>query len=245
MEGNDYSRQVRPVYFDALLPYIVALTIGGLLIGIGMTLKIDGLYNAGTILDIICCIILFFEGMAVTHKHLTAINSERKRNGLPLIGKDAIVVAQVEQLQAQINALQNQINQSSAEPEPTPESRPSVDVWNAQGNHAERKHYDDPPQITFFETLFGTAQANGRIMSEPAFARWGRTTGHWTGTQSNAWLTYTDEQGVTEKMYEAENGNSPRRIKPGVTYDMALEKFGLTRPTLSRESVTPNAPSQA
>lgn len=131
------------------------------------------------------------------------------------------------------------------QPETKSEASAPVNVWTTQGNKATRKEYADPPMIEFFNFMFGSMQSNQRIPSEPSFASWGKQGNRWTSTQSNTWLTYTDEQGVTEKMYESESGNSPRRVKQGVTYEMALAKFGLTVPTLSSLSATQNAPSQA
>lgn len=89
------------------------------------------------------------------------------------------------------------------------------------------KHYPDPPTRKFLQVLFETARSSdGRIRSETGFAELGKEHA-WTGSQSNTWLTYTDEQLITEKIYKSATGNSPRRLIAGMTLKLALAKFGI------------------
>jgi hypothetical protein len=149
MEQNDYSRQTDPIYFNALLPYIIALAIGALFIGLGTKLEIDGLRYAGTVLDLLCGILAIMEIIAISHKHITAINSERKTIGLPLIGKDALLVAQPN----------TELVDNPSTQVPVLEDAPTSDVVLTQDSKSSNATFltvdvDEKPPVEFLQWLW-------------------------------------------------------------------------------------------
>ena len=220
----NYSRDSRPIYFDALAPYVAAAIVGALMIGFGASFGVDGLRYGGTILDIISVVVMIAEGVAVSHKHHTAINCERIQWGLPLIGKDADVVEELERRRWEA---QN----AKAVPAPTPPL--SITNFNEVAPNQiriDRKIYPHPPTPFFLEMIFKSQSTNNRIPSEPSLIALGRDNGAWNSNETLLWLGALDEQGVTERTYQSEKGNAPRRIVDGLTLDAILTKFGYPAP---------------
>ncbi len=230
--NDDYSRDTTPLYFDALLPYIIALAIGALFVGVGIKIEIDGLRFAGTILDLICGVLAIGEIIAVSHKHITAINAERKRAGLPLIGKDARVIAKIERLEYEVKQLRGQLSEPAESDEPpTPIDVMNVTKTSPNSFNIQRKTYPDRPTEFFIERVFGSMSDARRIPSEDTFIKIGSDNGEWNSNQAKVWLGYLDEQGITKKSFESAKNNAPRMINPSETVDTAKVKFGYSSPS--------------
>jgi hypothetical protein len=89
------------------------------------------------------------------------------------------------------------------------------------------KQYDNPPTARFLQFLFESMDTERNIPTETTAAAYGKDFNLWKGNQSNTWLTYTDAEGITEKIRAMKNGNSPRRLVDGMTLAEALRRFGM------------------
>lgn len=217
---SDYSRSSQPIYFDALFPSVAALAFGAAMVGIGAALGIDGIRFGGTILCLVCGVVSFLEGVAVSHRHITALNCERKAVGLPLIGKDAVIIAELER---------RQWEQAQAQIAPEPAQLVQVNTYTQIAPNQVRlasATYPNPPSDLFLQLVYKSKSDNNRIPSEESLIKLGKDNGSWNSNQAKIWLGILDEQGVTEPGYVSETGNAWRRIKFGLTLDSILSKFG-------------------